>query len=128
MRGVEADAKPFRFAHVLDDCGNLLEAIAKAWALTSRRLERDLRFRLRQNAVNRVNRIDDSGEPRFLAGTEMRAWMEHEKRQLELIRPNEFFRERAQRIRVELRIRRSEIDQVTRMREGGVDLLPLRVI
>ena len=114
MRGIEANAEPFRLAHVLDDVREMLEAMAETRTLTGGRFERDLRFHFRQNRMHGVDRFDDSFQSGFFARAEMRARMQNEKRQLELIRPNEFFRERAQRIRVKLRIGRREIDQVIR--------------
>ena len=42
----------------------------------------------------------------------MRAGMQNEKRQLELIGPRQFFRQSAQGIRVKLRIGGREIDQI----------------
>ena len=51
----------------------------------------------------------------------MRAGMQHEKRQLELVRADEFLGKRAQRVGVKLRVRRGEIDQVIRMREDRVE-------
>ncbi len=55
VRGIEANAEALRFAHVGDDVGDMLESIAKTRALAGGRFERDLRFRLRQDGVHRVD-------------------------------------------------------------------------
>ena len=49
----------------------------------------------------------------------MRAGMQDQKWQLELIGANEFLGQSANRIGVKLRIGRREVDQVIRMRENG---------
>ena len=67
-------------------------------------------------------------EPGFFAGAEMRARMQDEERQFELVRAEEFLGERAKRVGVKLRIRGREIDQVIRVRESRVELGALRVI
>ena len=95
VRGVEANAEAFRFAHVVDDVGDLLELVAEARALAGGRLERDLRFHFRQDGVHGVDRADDFVEAGLLARAEMRAGMHDEEWQLELIGACQFFGERA---------------------------------
>src|SRR4051812_14899695 len=57
----------------------------------------------------------------------MRTGMKNEKRQLELIRAHELFRQRAQRVRVELRVSGREINQVIRVREHRLQMTTLRM-
>ena len=52
----------------------------------------------------------------------MRAGMQNQKRQLELIGALQLLRERAQGVGMKLRIGRGEIDQVIRMREDRAEL------
>ena len=79
-------------------------------------------FVLRQTGMHGVDRADDFVEARFDPGAQMRARMQDQKRQLQLIRADQFLRQRAQRVGVKLRIGRGEIDQVVRVREDGVEL------
>jgi hypothetical protein len=58
----------------------------------------------------------------------MCARVHDQKRQFELVRPDEFFRERAERVGVELRIRRREIDEIVRVGERRGQFFPLGVI
>ncbi len=67
-------------------------------------------------------------EAGFLARAEMRARMQDQERQFELIGTRQFLGQRAQRVGVKLRIGRREIDQVIRVRENRAELGALRVI
>src|SRR4051812_5975861 len=115
MGGVETNAEPFRLADVLDDGGEMVELISETRALSRRGLERDLRFHFRNHRPDRVDRGTDLFQPRLFAGAEMRSRMQNEKRQFELSRPSQFFGQGTERVRMELRIRGGEIDQVTRV-------------
>src|SRR5205085_6008031 len=118
MGGIETDTKPLRLAHVLDDRREMFELVAEARALAGGGLERYLRFHFRNHGPDRIQRRDDFFQTRLLARAEMRTGMHNEKRQLELIGAHQFLRERAERVRVELRIRRREIDEVMRVGES----------
>ena len=65
-----------------------------------------------------INRFYDFLEPGFFALAQMRARMQHQKRQFQLIGANQFFRKSPQRIGVKLRISSGEIDQIIRVREN----------
>ena len=52
-------------------------------------------FVFRQAGKDAIDRLDNFGEARFFAGAQMRARMQNEKRQLELVRPHQFFRKGA---------------------------------
>ena len=58
----------------------------------------------------------------------MRARMQDEKRQFKLVRSDQFLRERANRVGVELRIGGRQVDQVIRVREGRLKFGALGVI
>src|SRR5437762_6179252 len=95
VRGIETNAEPFRFTHVGDDGGEMLEAIAETRALAGRGLERDSGFDFRQAGEDLIERANYFREARGLSRAEMRSGMHEKKRHLELVRADEFFRRRA---------------------------------
>ena len=91
MRGIETNTEPFRLADIGNDVGEMFEAMAEARTLAGGRFERDARFHFRNPAKTRSIDCDDSRQAGFFARAEMRAWMQNQKRQFELIGANQFF-------------------------------------
>src|SRR5437867_4212790 len=64
VRGVEADAEPFRLAHVRQNVGEMVEGMTERGALTRGCFERDARLHLRdagEDAVDRPNHLLQPG-------------------------------------------------------------------
>jgi len=58
--GVEANTEPFRFAHVFDDRGQMLELVTQTRSLAGRRFERDVQSRSSIGEVQLRNEDDRS--------------------------------------------------------------------
>ena len=74
--------------------------------------ERDPRPHLWNFSKHAIDRRDDFFEPGFFAGAEVGTGMQNQKRQLELIGTRQLFGQGANRVRMKLRIRGREIDQI----------------
>src|SRR6266496_3046613 len=114
MCGVETNTQPLRLAHATDDVSEMLEFVPKTRALAGRRFESDSRLHFGNARVHAINRSDNFLEPSFFTCAKMRARMQHEEWQFELIGANQFLGKSAQGVRMKLRIRCSEIDQIIR--------------
>ncbi len=79
MRGIEANAEALGLARFGNDEGKLLESVAQTRTLAGRCLERDFRSYFGNGAKNRVDRIDDLAQTRFLSRAQVRAGMQNEK-------------------------------------------------
>ena len=115
VRGVETNTKSLRLAHILDDVSDLLESVAQTRALAGGRFDRDARLQFWDFSKHAIDRVDNFFEAGFFTNAEMRAGMKNQKRQLELMRAGELFRQGADGIGVKLRICGREIDQIIRV-------------
>src|SRR3954454_17452649 len=68
VRGIEANAEPLRFPDILDNSGEMLEAIAETRSLAGRRFQRDLGFDFGNHRPNRVDGRDNLFDTRVFAG------------------------------------------------------------
>ena len=127
VRRVEANAEPFGRAHIPDDVGQMLEGVTQACALTRRCLQRDPRFHLWQARQDLVDRRDDLFQTGSFARAEMRAGMQDDERQTQLVGPRELLGQSAQRVGVKLRVGRRQIDEVIGVRENRRQLPALRM-
>ena len=88
MRGVEANTQSLRLANAADNVGEVLEFASQARSLAGGRFQRDPRLYFRNSRKHAVDRFDNALESGFFACAEMRARMQHQKRQFELIGAN----------------------------------------
>src|SRR5438045_5343126 len=77
MRGVYANTKPFPFAHIGNDVGDLFEAVPEAGALTGGRFKRDLRFHFRNFPEHAIDGIHNFLKPSFFARAEVGSGMQN---------------------------------------------------
>ena len=116
---IETDAKALRFARVLYYVRDLLKSVPQAGTLSRGRLQGDACLHLWNLAVHAVDGSDDRLQAGLFPGAEMRARMQNEERQLELMGAGQFLRESADGVGVELRIGRGQVDQIIGVGEDG---------
>ena len=111
MCGVETNTQPLRLAHATDDVSEMLEFVSNTRALAGRCFESNSRLHFGNARVHAINRSDNFLEPSFFTCAKMRARMQHEEWQFELIGASQFFGKSAQRVRMKLGIGCGEVDR-----------------
>ena len=81
----------------------------------------------RRPKISSIGR-DNFFEASFFPGAEMRAGMQDDEGQAQLVCPHEFLGQSAQRVGVKLRVGRRQVDEVIGVCENRRQLSPLRVL
>ena len=85
MCGIKTNTEALRLAHVCDDVGDLLETVSETGALAGCGLECDSGLHFWNFSEDAIDRFHDLIQAGLLAGAEVRARMQNQKRKLELI-------------------------------------------
>src|SRR5207237_8641395 len=120
--------QPLRLAPPADDVREMLKFISETRSLARSCLEGDSRFDFWKIGQNAINRFDDSFESGLFACAKVRPGMHDQERQFKLVRASKFLGQRANRIRVKLSIRRSEVNEVISVAKNRQQLTPLDMI
>src|SRR5690606_1618641 len=90
MAGVDADCDAVAGLRLVDHPLELLKTMPKAGPLPRRRFKYQFRFTLRRRAMQDVDRLRHQRDPLLFALLSMRAGMNNDADQTELLRPIEF--------------------------------------
>src|ERR1043165_5684496 len=126
VAGVDADADALLFVDEVYDPAELLERAAEAGALPRGGLEERDDLVPRQARMHVVERARDLVGAGGDARAEVRAGMEDDGVDAEALGAVELVGHRLERVAVDLRVRRGEVDEVRRVGEDRLDVAQLR--
>ena len=127
MGGIHAHAKPLGVRRVFKNAGELLEGVAEGGALPGGRLQRHAGFHLGELFQNGVEPGDDFRQSRRFARAHVRAGMQDQEGEAELVGADQFVFKGEARLLGKFGIHRREVDHVAAVGEDGAEFSPARM-
>ena len=121
VAGVEADAEAMPAFGLCPDRRQVLQPASQHGSLAGGDLEQDSGRAGPELAIHGIERPGDRREPGLLPRSHVRAGMHHQRRDSERFATAELVGERRPGPREDLRIRRSEVDEIRRVRDHRSD-------